>query len=95
MDRALRRVLSHPAGAQRRGWRGFLGFGSRGVFGRDAFRLPVGYRGPCSSCISSRCRAKDCVAMLLAIVLLRRDLAAIAVSSSPDPREFVHSEVNV
>jgi hypothetical protein len=79
MDRALQRFPPQPAGAQRRGRRGFLGFGSLGIFFREAFRLPVGYPVTSASCISSRCRARDCVAMLLAIVLPRRDLDAIVV----------------
>ena len=78
MDRALHRSPSQPGGAHRRGRRGFLGFGSLSCVGRQALRLPAVFHVAASMCISVRCRARSWVAMLLAIVLLRRERAAIA-----------------
>ena len=77
MDRALHRSPSQPGGAHRRGRRGFLGFGSLSCVGW-ALRLPAVFHVAASMCISVRCRARSWVAMLLAIVLLRRERAAIA-----------------
>jgi hypothetical protein len=81
-ERAVHGTPSQPGGRQRRGRRGCFGCGSLATLdGRVALRLPVGYRpgtgADVSFSISVRCRAKSRVAILLAIVLPRRDLAAI------------------
>lgn len=76
MDRALHLVPSHPDGAQRRGRRGFFGFGCLSLLGPETLRFPIALV-PALVCITVRCRSRSRVAMLLAVVLLLRDRVAM------------------